>query len=213
MASADKDLIEFVGRALDRGESREAIERALTAAGWPPGEARSALAAYAAVDFPMAVPRPRPSVSARDAFLYLLLFLTLSLSAFYLGALLFELVDRLIPDPDLGEYRGYSDDWIRWCVAMLAVSVPVFGLVARRIGREVAADPAKRASSVRKWLTYIALFIAAMVLIGDVVALIYEFLRGELTLRFCLKIVIVAAIAGPIFLFYYRTVSDDAQQS
>lgn len=212
MASADKELVDFVGRALDRGVERERIATALRAAGWPEAEATAALDAYAAVDFPLGVPRPRSSVSARDAFLYLVLFLTLGLSAFYLGGLLFDLVERLIPDPDLPEYRGWSDDWLRWCVAMLVVSVPIFLLVARRIGREVAADPAKRASGVRKWLTYIALFIAAMVLIGDVVTLVYEFLTGELTLRVFLKILIVAGIAGPIFLFYYRSVQDDAEQ-
>ena len=212
LASADKELVAFVGRALDRGIEREKIETALVEAGWPSTEVIAALDAYAPVSLPMAVPRPRPSVSARDAFYYLLLFLTLGLSAFFLGGLFFEVVDRLVPDALRPTYRRGSDSWMRWCISMLVVAFPIHLLVARRIAREIALDPAKRASFVRKWLTYIALFLAAMVLIGDLVALVYNFLQGDLTVRVALKIAIIALIAAPIFAFYYRSVSDEAEQ-
>lgn len=209
MASADRELIAFVGRALDKGLARDEIAAALRMAGWPASEAQAALDAFAPVDLPLAVPRPRPSVSARDAFFYLVLFLALGLSAFFLGALLFEVVDRLTPDPLQPTYRSVSDDWLRWCVAMLVVSFPIYLLTARRISRDLAADQAKRASAIRKWLTYIALFIAAAVLIGDLVTLVYQFLQGALTTRILLKILIVALIAGPVFLYYYAWVEDD----
>ena len=213
MPSADKELVAFVGRALDRGIERDEIEAALVEAGWPSSEVRAALDAYAPVSLAMAVPRPRPSVSARDAFFYLLLFLTLGLSAFFLGGLFFEVVDRFVPDPLRPTYRRGSDSWLRWCISMLVVAFPIHLLVARRVARDIAGDPAKRASAARKWLTHIALLIAALVLIGDLVALVFNFLQGDLTLRVALKIAIIALIAMPIFAYYYRSVSDEAEHS
>jgi len=101
MASAAQDLDLFVRDALQRGRSRASIEKALMAAGWEPEQARAALAACAEVDFAVPVPRPRPYLSAREAFLYLVMFTTLYLSAYHLGALLFELINRRFPDPSM----------------------------------------------------------------------------------------------------------------
>ena len=47
------------------------------------------------------------------------------------------------------------------------------------------------------------LFIGAMTLIGDVITLIYNFLGGELTTRFVLKVVTVAVIAGAVIAYYF----------
>jgi hypothetical protein len=83
MAVSD-ELIGFVREALARGLSRPQIEEALRQAGWKPEQVSGALAAFAAVDFP----RPRPSLSAQEAFKYLLLFTTLYIVAVNLGSLL-----------------------------------------------------------------------------------------------------------------------------
>lgn len=59
-------------------------------------------------------------------------------------------------------------------------------------------------SRVRKWLTYVTLVIAACTLIGDAIGLVYGFLNGDLTTRVTLKFLVVAAIAGAIFLYFIR---------
>ena len=46
------------------------------------------------------------------------------------------------------------------------------------------------------------LFLAAGVIVGDAVALVYNLLGGETTTRFLLKVVVVAFIAGTIFWYY-----------
>ena len=46
------------------------------------------------------------------------------------------------------------------------------------------------------------LFVAAAVIIGDLTALVYNFLGGEMSLRFAIKVITVAAIAGGIFGYY-----------
>ena len=83
MASASPELEQFVRDALMRGHSREQVTHALLAAGWSAEQIRGVLDGWAEVDFALPVPRPRASLSAREAFLYLLLF-----SALYLSALI-----------------------------------------------------------------------------------------------------------------------------
>ena len=203
MASPSQDLELFVRDALLRGQPRAAIDAALVQAGWSPQQTRSVLDAYADVDFPVPVPRPRASLSAREAFAYLVMFATLYFGAWNLGSLLFDLINRTWPDPALNQYVFRSTDGsIRWAMAALIIAFPVFVFVARRVARDVALHPIKRLSAIRRWLTYVTLFLAATVLIGDTTTLVYNALGGELTLRFVLKVLVVAAIAGGVFGYY-----------
>ena len=200
--AVSQELIDFVRDALRHGVPRAQIEQVLRAAGWTAEQARSAVTAFAEVEFPVPVPRPRPYLSAREAFLYLVMFSTLYWSAFHLGSLLFEFVNRAFPDPADIAREGSVLVAIRWSVSTLLVSFPVFVYVAWLISKGIQRDPTKRASRIRRQLTYLTLFIASCALIGDVSTLIYNLLGGELTTRFVLKALIVAAIAGTGFTYY-----------
>ena len=202
MASGTQDLDVFVRDALAKGVGREAIENALASAGWPSAQARSALNGYADVEFPVPVPKPRPYLSAREAFLYLVLFATLYVTAYHLGSLLFDLINRAFPDPEMTEFGRHVGRSMRWSIASVIIAFPVFVYVARHLGRELARNPVKRLSAVRRWLTYLTLFLAATVLIGDMITLVYNVLGGELGIRFVLKVLVVAVIAGTIFGYY-----------
>ncbi len=205
MSAATEDLERFVREALVQGQSRPAIEAALVAAGWPAEQVREALAAYAEVPFPVPVPRPRPYLSAREAFLYLVMFASLYVWAIQLGSLLFDLVNHWLPDPaDAPWTRQWQGRSMRWAVASILIAFPLFLYVSRLLSREMADSPVQRLSVVRRWLTYMTLFLAAGVLVGDLITLVYNVLGGELTLRFLLKVLIVAALAGGVFWFYLR---------
>lgn len=213
MAAATQDLENFVREALGKGISRDAIGAALAQAGWPAEQSRSALAAYADVAFAVPVPRPRPALSAREAFLYLMLFATLYIAAWNLGSLLFDLINRALPDPADTPYRleGLGDA-IRWSAASVIIAFPVFLFVARHLGRELALRPMKRLSPVRRWLTYLTLFVAAGVLIGDMITLVYNVLGGEITLRFGLKVLVAGVIAGTIFVYYLHDLRGEEKE-
>ena len=205
MSAATEDLERFVRDALLRGESRPAIAAALADAGWPAEQVAEALDAYAEVPFAVPVPRPRPYLSAREAFLYLVMFASLYVWAVQLGNLLFDLVNHWLPDAADPPYqRNWQGRSMRWAVASILIAFPLFLYVSRLLGREMAQSPVKRLSVVRRWLTYVTLFLAAGVLVGDLITLVYNVLAGELTLRFVLKVLIVGAIAGAIFWFYLR---------
>ena len=85
------NLIEFAGRALEKGLERDEIAQALQAAGWPKDKVAAALDAYADVDFALPVPKPRPHVSARATFTHLLLFSSLYICIWAFLALTFSL--------------------------------------------------------------------------------------------------------------------------
>ena len=209
MANQTLDL--FIRDALNRGETRDRIGAALTSAGWTPKEVDAALNAYAPNDLGLAVPKPRAYVSAREAFLYLVLFILLSIVAWNLGSLLFCLIDIAIPD-ELEEPFGFMlmsrDAQIRQAIASLIVGGPLFGWLALYIRRQRRTNTAMQRSTVRKWLTYAALIIAAFTLIGDVIGLVYGFLAGELSIRAILKFLVIALIAGGVFFYFIR----DAEQ-
>lgn len=199
------DLDRFIREALRAGQSRQAISAALLQAGWTQQELTSALDDYAEVDFPIPVPRPRASLSAREAFLYLLLFTLLYFLCFHLGSLLFDLVNALLPDPSIRHYRSWDFyGATRFSTATLLITFPLFAWMAHFLGRETAKTPIQRFSPVRRWLTYLTLFVSAATLVADLTTLVYNLLGGELTLRFLLKILIVALIASAVFGYYLR---------
>ncbi len=182
----------------------------LAAAGWRPEEIASALGSWADTDLPVPVPRRRPYLSARDAFLYLVLFATLYVVAFDAGSILFALIRWRWPDAS-----SYGSGWlqaaaqVRFATAALVIAFPIYLYVSRVIGRSVALDPEKRGSPIRKWLTYITLFLAALVLIGDAIALVAHLLSGELGVRFVLEVAVVFAIAGIVFGHYLSDLRHD----
>ena len=206
------DLIEFVRAGLQRGLPRAGIEDALLRAGWPAEQVTRALASFAEIEFPIPVPRPASSVSTRDAFMYVVMFATLIASAYSLGNLLFELINRAYPDPAVPTFPRSTLQAIRWSLSSLIVAFPVFLSVAWLIDRSVRREPTKRASRVRRQLTYLTLLIASCVLIGDVISVVYNFLGGELTVRFMLKVLTVAVIAGTVFGYYLWDLRADEKE-
>jgi hypothetical protein len=74
--------------------------------------------------------------------------------------------------------------------------------MSRVVSRWVYEAPVKRSSSIRKWLTYMTLFVAAGVLIGDLASFVYNLLGGELTVRFVLKVCTIGTIGGTVFGYY-----------
>ncbi|HUL75532.1 MAG TPA: DUF5671 domain-containing protein [Vicinamibacterales bacterium] len=201
--AANEELLGFVKESLSRGARRADVEAALTSAGWERGQVAAALRGFAEIDFPVPVPRPRPYLDPRDAFLYLVLFGTLYVIAINLGTLAFQLIDRAFPDPAIPQRLvEWSRVTIRWAISALIVAVPVFALVARITHADIRRDPAKHASRIRRWLTYLTMAIASAVLIGDLIALVNAVLGGGLVAPFVLKVLSVGVIAGGVLGYY-----------
>lgn len=196
-----EQLSDFVRRALSTGGSAESVRAGLTSAGWSPPEIDEALAGWQVVPGLPPVPRPRPYASAQEALLYGLLFVSLGVIAWHLCQLGITLVDALVPDPSDSPVRPGSAE--RWSIASLIAFTPLFLLVNRRVSGLSRDDGGRRRSLVRKWFASLTLMGAALVFLADAIYLIFTLLSGDLTLRFVLKSVLVAAVAA-LVLAYYR---------
>lgn len=198
---ASDEVAGFVRDALIAGRGRDEIRAALAGAGWTENEIRDALEAWAEGDFTPPVPRPRPYLSAREAFVHGLLFAALAMTAFYLVELGHEIIELLVPAP-WDETRVFSYADLRFAMAAVVVFAPTFLWLNARVQRAARADPGKLRSGVRKWVGYVTLFLAALTLLGDLLGTINALLSGDLTFSFVLKALVVAAVAGVVFLYY-----------
>lgn len=209
---ADTRLRDFIEASLRAGKSREEIRDALTAAGWSQEQIGDGLRFFADVAFVVPVPGPRTQLSARDAFLYLLMFGALYVSAYQLGSLLFSIINLAFPS-ELNPYEGPGAELaIRWATSSLIIAFPLFLGVSIKLDREIRADPTRRQSAVRRWLTYLTLLVAAGFIVGDLITLVNNLLSGELTVRFMLKFAVVAVITGVVFAYFLHSARKDSEE-
>jgi Domain of unknown function (DUF5671) len=205
-------LQEFLDAAKAKGASDESLVTLLRGRGWPEDDVYRAIADHYENHSGVRVPEYKRSGSAKDAFLYLLSFSMLATWTIGLGSVMFTLVDRWIRDPLSPANSYYSGGYyqIADSLACILVAFPLYLLTTRYILREVRLHPEKLESPVRKWLTYIALLIAAGVVVGDLITFLTYFLRGELTGRFVAKTSVVLAIAGGVFWYYLGSLQKGA---
>lgn len=204
-----QELVLFIKEGLTRGLSRDELKIALRAAKWREEEIDAGFARYAVSDFPIPVPAPKASLSAREAFTYLVLFVTLYLTAFSVGSLWFAFINRWFPDELFTSYFVNDASGIRQACATLLITAPLFFGLSSRLRRRLFRHPDERQSAVRKWLTYLTLFVAASIIIGTLIGLVHNVLSGELTWRFFLKAFTVLAITGIGFGYYLWDLRQD----
>ena len=210
MPADDQPLVEFIDALKAQGASDEFLVALLRQNGWPEKRIYQAFSSWYEARTGKALPSGGGRIeAARDAFLYLLAFITLGIWTIQLGALLFTAIDRTFPNPVLDyqnaiALRSMSDE-----LASIMVGFPLFLLVTWSIVRGFERQPGHLESSVRKWLTYLALVITASTMIGDLVTFLAYFLRGDLDTRFVLKVLTVLVIAGGVFAYYLDSLRRD----
>ncbi|HUP03958.1 MAG TPA: DUF5671 domain-containing protein [Bryobacteraceae bacterium] len=197
---------EYVAALKQSGANDQAVVSILRNADWPEKEAVAALSAYYESLIGMPVPaRPRSIGGPREAFLHLLSFITLGFWCIAAGSLWFTMIDSWLPDPSA---RVFGDPLagMAYDLASVLVAFPLFLLVMRVVWRVLASQSAQEDSAIRRWLTYMALLLAAGTTMGDLVVFVEYLLNGQLTARFVSKVAVVAVLAGGVFWFYLRSV-------
>jgi hypothetical protein len=207
-------LRDFVTSAKQRGLSDTAITMILRHEGWSERKIQDALVARYTTSFDLDVPkRGGRSESAREAFLYLLSFAMLAIWSTALVSLADQLIEHAFPNR-LNQFGyEYSRQSVALQLACLIVAYPVYLWIQRLLAGEIAHRPEAVDSGVRKWLTYIALVVAAATLVGDAVGTLSTFLGGDLTARFVFEALVLLVVAGGIFWYYLGTVRDDVLPS
>lgn len=197
-------LTDFIEHARSKNMDHQTIRMLLLSAGWKEKDIAEAMTKEA-LDMP--VPMPTDAGGARDAFLHLLMFVSFFTTAISSVMLLFSYINRWFPDAAFTDsYGGVVDNsGIRWGLASLIVAFPLFIWISRILHSEMEKHVEKASSAIRRWLTYLTLFVAAATLMGDVITLVFFLLNGELTLRFIFKVLVVFYIAGTGFYYFYHS--------
>ncbi|MDO8466834.1 MAG: DUF5671 domain-containing protein [bacterium] len=143
--------------------------------------------------------------SPKDVFLHLLSIVSLYTSGIAFLVLIFQYVNVLFPDAVAGDnYYQLESAYrmIRWSISSLIIVFPTYIIATWFLNKSYDKTPAKKKIWVRKWLVYFTLFVAALIIIGDLVSLINNLLNGELTMRFLLKVLAVFFVSGNVFYYY-----------
>jgi len=88
------------------------------------------------------------------------------------------------------------------------VVFPLYGASVWILERGYAKNPALRELKTRKWLIYFTLFVAALIVAGDIVSILYAFLQGDLTMRFALKALGALVVIGTVFMQYLASMQE-----
>ncbi|HKU68331.1 MAG TPA: DUF5671 domain-containing protein [Candidatus Baltobacteraceae bacterium] len=207
LRGVDVDLSAFLRTAKEHGVSDEFVVAMLRQNGWSERRIYRAYTAYYADVLGTPLPaRNQPVEHSRDAFLYLLNFITLGFWTVALGQVFYILIAHRFPDlTQQYPYEGSLREQLSWQVAAVIVAFPIYLFVHNIIQRQLRVRPDMYDSGVRRWLTYIALVFAAIIVITDAVWFIEALIRGELTTRFILDSLVLLVLGGGVFAYYLIT--------
>ncbi len=155
----------------------------------------------------MAQPEPtQKRHGAANFFFYFLTFVLLYIVAFSLGGVLWQIINKSLPQ--VGQYyRGqFNAGSLRYNLAALIIGTPIFLWLAHKVFKDEQQNEAMQQSGIRRWLTYLTLIVTALLVIGDLIYLVYNLLGGETTPRIILKALVVLIIAAAVFYYYLQDV-------
>jgi membrane protein YqaA with SNARE-associated domain len=205
-----QSLTDFTKARISEGDSRTDVHDKLSAVGWTDDEIDRA---YAEALIASGVPVPetaRASYAKRSSAVEVVLnffsFILLGVVATALGALYYGIINYFFPDPlDATNYwrASANADAIHYATAALIIGFPLYVAAVRLWFKKFREEEGKVEAKLTKWITHIILLVASVTVVGDLIAVVYSLLQGELTVRFFLKALTLLVIAGSIFGFYY----------
>src|SRR3989344_4588237 len=152
--------------------------------------------------------------TAKDFFLHLGAIVALYTTVISFLNLVFKIINEAYPE--VATYYGYfrTGSEISLPVATLLIVFPIFILLSYFVHKTYNESPEKKDLPIRKWLTYITLFVAGIILAGDLVTVLYKFLDGQdLTLGFLLKALSVLLVSGLVFGYYLNDIREKIPSS
>lgn len=206
-----ENLSRFVEHARQKGMDPATIFLLLKALGWKDKEIAKAVATR---ELAMAIPERAGIGSARDAFFHLLAFTAFYAWVISLIVLAFTYIEFAFPDP-VERTPSYVVEGalsrIRVSLATLLVAYPLFLVVWWYLLREVRQLPEKAKGGVRRWLSFLSLFVGAVTIMGDVILVVFYLVEGDLTIRFLLKVAVLFVITAALFTYLALTLRAEAE--
>src|SRR3989344_6543526 len=146
-------------------------------------------------------PQPQMAQKLTPKFFFLSLgvIVTLITSVTAFLNLAFETLNFKFPDVLNATYQSgyfsYNYESARMAMATLIIFFPIFLILMRHWKHTVKGGLGKIDEAIRKWMIYLVLFLAAIVIAVDLVTLVKYFVSGEITTRFILKVAVALGIA------------------
>jgi len=139
-------------------------------------------------------------------FLYLVSFLSLGFVVAGVITIYFQVINKFVSEParvsDVVSSGLLDQCALKFGISSLLVASAVYYVIIWTINSKLKKEEIRQDSAVRKFITYFALVAFSAMAIGSVVALIYNYLDGELTSKFFLKILVFFIVSVFFFGFY-----------
>jgi hypothetical protein len=140
--------------------------------------------------------------AAKFAFIYLLSLVALIFTAISSGMIIFQIINKFIPDASLQYQALYASSAMRFGISALVIASPIYFLMSRQIQKYLFSGEMPKDALIRKWLTYFIMLVTSVVMIGWLIGILNNFLNGDLTGKFMLKAATALGISAIIFSFY-----------
>ena len=145
--------------------------------------------------------------TARDFFVQIGAVISFYVSVIAIISIYFEVINFAYP-PQTPHYESYTSS-ISLAVAMLIVFFPIFILLSVLMSKHYENDPDLKNNSIRKWQTYLTLFITGALVSGNLVTICYRFLDGQdITTGFLLKSLTLLMVSSCIFIYHHRDIKN-----
>lgn len=143
-------------------------------------------------------------ISVKDFFLQIGAIATLYATLVAVVILLFRVINVAYPQITNGYY--YNPQNISFQVATIIVFFPLF-LGLSWLLQKSLKGASEKDFALRRWLSYLTLFIAGAVIAGNLVSILYTFLDGqELTTAFLLKALVLLVVSGGVFAYFLQDI-------
>ncbi len=207
-----KDIDSFVLEQVNSGVSKKDIDTKLLAVGWKEDDINKAYA-KALVENGVPIPENGAKISYAkksstvEVIINFFSFILLGIIVSALITLYFAVINKLFPDALDSAYSSYYyrrvSDTIHYSISALVVGFPMYFIAMKLWFKRFRQDETKIESKLTKWVTYLVLLVSSVSIVGDLIYMVYNFLQGEISMRFFLKAIIVLVVAGMVFGFYY----------
>lgn len=141
--------------------------------------------------------------SAKFAFLYLLSLVALAFVSINVGQIIFQFINKYIVDILPQNNAAFFPEVLKFAIASLIVATPIYYFSNKFIYQSLEKGELDKEAGVRKWLTYLIIFIAFLVMIGSLIAILVSYLNGAITNQIILKSLTTLVISGIVFSFYF----------
>lgn len=164
----------------------------------------------------MEISTQKTSLTPKFFFVSLGVLITLITSVVSFLGLLFETLNKKFPDALNSTYQygynSYDFESIRASLATLIIVFPVFLVLSYFWRKMLRSELSKWDDLIFRWMIYLVIFFASIVIIVDLVTLVKYFVSGEITIRFILKVLGAAVIASLVGFNYFSELKNHGKE-